>query len=58
MTAAISPGFTPLSSARLKCPVICWVWPPAISAATVTRLRSRGASSVRFQTSPNSTSSV
>src|SRR3954453_23997621 len=36
----------------------CSVLPPATSAVIVTRLRSRGDSSLRFQTSPNRTSSV
>src|ERR1700712_731463 len=41
-----------------RCAVSCSVFPPAIRAAIVIRLRSRGDSPSRFHTSPNSTPSV
>lgn len=58
MSSPISAGFTPLSRARPTCAAICAVFPVETIAETVTRLRSRGASSFRSQTSPNRTSSV
>jgi hypothetical protein len=42
MISDSSAGFTPLSSARAKWNGISMVWIRAISAATVTMLRSRG----------------
>src|SRR6266446_1090339 len=53
-----SASVTPFSLARCRWNGSCSELPPAISAVTVTRLRSRFDSSARSQTSPNRTSSV
>jgi len=52
MISEISPGLTPLSSARLTWCPISTVWSRAIRAARVMTLRSRGARPGRFHTSP------
>src|SRR4051795_3370437 len=58
MTSVSSSSVAPLSFAYCRWKVSCSALPPVSSAATVTRLRSRGDSCGRFHTSPNSTSSV
>jgi hypothetical protein len=47
MSSLMSAGFTPLSRVRPTCAAICAVFPVETVAKTVTRLRSRGASSFR-----------
>src|SRR3954453_14277512 len=53
-----SSSVAPLSLVYCRWKVSCSAFPPAMSAATVIRLRSRGDSCGRFHTSPNRTSSV
>ena len=58
MASISSSSVAPLSLANCRWKVSCSALPPAVSAATVIRLRSFGDSCGRFHTSPNSTSSV
>src|SRR5215218_3025792 len=58
MASMSSVSVRPLSRARPRWKRSWSASPPAIRTATVIRLRSRAASSVRFQTSSNRTSSV
>ena len=58
ITSFSSISVRPLAFARARWFFSCSVLPPAMSAATVIRLRSRFDSSSRSQMSPNNTSSV
>src|SRR3954470_6682956 len=58
MASMSSASVRPFCLARARWYVSCSVFPPVVRAATVSRLRSLGESSVRGQTWPNRTSSV
>ena len=58
MASISSSSVAPLSLASCRWYVSCSVFPPAVSAATVTRLRSFGDSCGRCHASANRTSSV